>query len=401
MDALNVSREAARRFLLESLGLGFGPSRVKHLTLQGRIGQLEAVQIDPVARVGRNQDLALLARDTRYRPQALDQLLARGQVFEYRANEASVMPIEDYPALAGSRRRNRIRLKPQLDRYPTVVQEIKAQLEKHGPLPSRAFASDKKVRGYWDTEVAATKETSHVLNLLYDAGELMVVKRDGTTRYFDLPERVVPPVIFSDAQRIGTAEADDLLFDKYFRAYRLIRRGHARLGWSSEAMAARRKRLDARIRDGRIVELTIDDVPGAYLIRAEDVERLQFWQDQPMRGWRRPIRFLPPLDNLLWDRERLVDLFGFYYRWEVYVPPDKRQFGIYAMPVLAGDRLVGRIDPEFRRQESQLIVHKAEWEPAVAATQGLNGAVDQALAQWAGRLGAERVMYEAAWGRAR
>ncbi len=396
MRQITISRQAARRFLLERLQLGFGPHRPRPLSLPMRIDQLEAVQIDPVARVGRNQDLVLLARDHRYRPAELDYLLARGLVFEYRANEASVLPIEDYPALAGVRRRYRQRLQPILDRYATVVHDVRRRLENDGPLPSRAFMSDKKVLGYWDTGEATTKETSHVLNLLYDAGELMVVRREGTTRFFDLPERVVPGPILSDAAHRSSEEADELLFDKYFRAYRLVRRGNPRLGWSGQPMAERRHMLNQRVRDGRIVEFCIEGVPTPYFVLAADVARLIFWDTQGNRGWRRPIRFLPPLDNLLWDRERLVDLFSFPYRWEVYVPPEKRRFGVYAMPVLAGDQLVGRIDPELKRSEAALVIHNAEWEPGVG-TSALRQAVDAALADGARRLGGDHLVLTAEW----
>jgi uncharacterized protein YcaQ len=99
----------------------------------------------------------------------------------------------------------------------------------------------------------------------------------------------------------------------------------------------------------------------------------------------------------LWDRDRLVDLFRFYYRWEVYVPAPQRTFGIYAMPVLAGDRLIGRIDPEFRRQHSVMVIHKAHWENGTTVTPSLERAVTEALEIWAKRLGAERLLWDEHW----
>lgn len=394
MTEVTVSRVAARRFLLESLELGANPSHLR--TVAETVEALEAVQIDPVARVGRNQDLALLARRPRYRPAQLDLLLAQSEVFEYRANEASVLPMRDYPLFKGVRQRHLERLGPHLDRFPDTVRLVRQRIEAEGALPSRVFVSESRVMGYWDTESASTKETSHVLNLMADAGLLMVVRREGTTRYFDLPEQVLPPEIRDRNGQISEADADQGLFDKYFRGYRLVSGRHPRLGWSGGPMAARRRMLAERVSDGRVVAVAVEGVRGQYFVRAQDVEALQD-ASRSSRGWSRPIRFLPPLDNLLWDRDRLVDLFDFYYRWEVYVPAHKRTFGVYAMPILAGDRLVGRIDPELQRQESLLVIHNAQWESPQKATSSLHNAVYQALQDWAKRLGAEHVSWDGAF----
>lgn len=359
---------------------------------------LEAIQIDPVARVGRNQDLVLWARDERYRLGNLDQLLERAEVFEYRANEASVLPMEHYPLFKGVRRRWHERLKPELDRYPDTVKRVIRSIQDRGPLSARAFVSEKKVIGYWDTALAGTKETSHVLNLLVDSGQLMVVKRDGALRYFDTQEHAVPVRIWDQASQMDEEQADDNLFDKYVRAYRLIRGPHRRLGWSGEALAIPRARLQSRLDQGRMISVTIAGVSTPYYMLAEDQQRLQALEAR--RSFARPIRFLPPLDNLLWDRDRLIDLFQFHYRWEVYVPAHRRTFGIYAMPVLAGDRLVGRLDPELRRLDATLVIHKARWETSTAVSPGLLQAVEAALEKWAKKLGAERVVYEQEWFRA-
>ncbi len=358
---------------------------------------LEAIQIDPVARVGRNQDLVLWARDERYRLGDLDQLLERGEVFEYRANEASVLPMEHYPLFKGVRRRWQERLKPELDRYPDTAKRVIRSIQDRGPLSARAFDSQKKVMGYWDTALAGTKETSHVLNLLVDSGQLMVVKRDGALRYFDTADHAVPVHIWDQASQIDEEEADDNLFDKYVRAYGLIRGPHRRLGWSDQSLAIPRARLKSRLDQGRMISVAIDGVATPYYMLAEAQERLAAWESR--RGFARPVRFLPPLDNLLWDRDRLMDLFQFHYRWEVYVPAHQRTFGIYAMPVLAGDRLVGRVDPELRRLDATLVIHKAQWETSAAISARLFQAVEEALEKWAKKLGAQRVVYEQPWSR--
>jgi uncharacterized protein YcaQ len=394
MKPIEITRQGARRFLTQSLQLG--PRRSSGPTaLKERIAALEAVQIDPVARVGRNQDLALYARSPRYQPSQLDRLLTKKEIFEYRAQEACVLPMGDYPLFKGNRTRLEKRLAVHWNRYPDTVRHVLDRLESEGPLPSRAFVSEGRVMGYWDTDTPSTKETSLVLNLLADAGRLMVVRREGTTRFFDLAERVVPSPLREEALQISGEEADDRLFDKYFRAYRLVRGTNSRLGWSARPMAERRQMLAERIEAGRVVPVQIEGVKALYYVLSEDVDRLALCNRAG--GWTRPIRFLPPLDNLLWDRDRLVDLFDFYYRWEVYVPPAKREFGVYAMPILAGDRLVGRVDPEIRRDASTMLVHNVRLESWVSSRPTLIKALDEALANYAERLGAPTVVLKRPW----
>nr|WP_243239835.1 crosslink repair DNA glycosylase YcaQ family protein [Sulfobacillus harzensis] len=386
---MTVSRSAGARFLLNQLQLGVArPSR--RLTLAQRIRQLEAVQIDPVARVGRNQDLALMARAPGYEPSDLDDLLAAGQVFEYRAQEASVLPMDDYPLFEGVRQRLRLRLKEELTRHQEVVREVLDRIEREGALMARDFATDRRVLGYWDSDQARTKATSHVLNLLYDAGCLVIAGRQGVTRRFDLPERRVPAPLLDQARAIDAEEADRLLFDKYFRAYALVNSKSGRLGWSGRPMAWRRERLKQLEDAGQIVRVTIEGVDRPYFLRSESLMELEQWQAGE-RGWHRSVRFLPPLDNLLWDRDRLTDLFSFYYRWEVYVPPQRRTFGVYAMPILIGDRLVGRMDPELERATASLVIHNWAWEPGTRVTPRLSHDVTRALEAWAKRLGANGV----------
>ncbi len=391
MASLAISEEAARRFLLDHLWLGSG--RPPESTVIDLVQHLEAVQIDPVARVGRNQDLVLMTRNTRYQPTWLDDALMRGDVFEYRAQEASVLPMKDYPLLKGVRQRMRERLQDELDRYADIVQEIVARIEAEGPLMARDFASDHRVLGYWDTDQAQTKATSHVLNLLYDAGYLVIASRQGVIRRFDIPHRRVPRATLEEAEAIDVEDADRRLFEKYFRAYGLVNASSPRLGWSYRPMRWRRAWIQEQEAQGKILRVDIKNVKRPYYVLEAYRDRLIHWENAE-RGWNRPIRFLPPLDNLLWDRDRLSDLFSFYYRWEVYVPAHRRTFGVYAMPVLAGDRLIGRIDPELHRRTHTLRLHKIEFEPGIRVTPRLKDAVADALCRFGDRLGAHQLAWD-------
>ena len=354
------------------------------------IRHLRAVQIDPVARVERNQHLVLHARIPAYHPQQLEVLLEQGAVFEYRANEASILPMEDYPLFEGIRRRIQARVDPQLKEMAPYVRAVLSRIDAEGALPSRAFQSSKRVHGYWDNSEAKTKATSHALNLLYDAGLVMVARREGPTRYFDRPDRVVPADIWDKAAQIHPDEADELLFRNYLAAYRLIDAKDGRLGWGRHSALWRNQQLQRCIRRRMLTPLHITGIDRSYYVLTEDQDLLAQLDHEESR-WDYPIRFLPPLDNLLWHRERLNALFDFYYRWEVYVPPARRQFGSYAMPILAGDRLIGRIDPIMDRKNQHLIILRCDFESDVRLSRRLTQDLARASETWAHSLGASLV----------
>lgn len=119
--------------------------------------------------------------------------------------------------------------------------------------------------------------------------------------------------------------------------------------------------------------------------------------DRPLleaaEGWKPsgPVRFIAPLDNLLWRRERLQDLFDFDYTWEVYTPAAKRRYGYYAMPILYHDRLIGRLDPRLDRKQGVLVVNLLQLEPGVKETARLKAALEKALQEFARWHGVEEV----------
>jgi uncharacterized protein YcaQ len=381
-----------RRFLLEAqdllsdhhydLAVVATPARVR-----SEIRRLEAVQLDPVAAVARNQHLVLAARIPGYTPALVERLLAQGRIFEYWGHAACMFPIEDYPIFEGQRRARRKRLAPELAALRPVVKAVLTRLEREGPLPSRAFLGAARVRGYWDNTGPKTKATSHALNLLTAAGLVMVARREGLERYFDLPERVVPPEVLRRAREVDPRDADEALLAKYLRAHRVFDVGDGAFGWRKMPVPRRRAIVARMVRAGLVIPLELEGVRRPYFILADDEDRLRRHDRAAAQAGDRnvvgPVRFLPPLDNLLWRRERLADLFGFVYTWEVYIPPPRRRYGYYTMPILAGDRLVGRMDPRLDRGAGRLIVNLLHVERGVAVTAPLRTAVREALERFA------------------
>jgi uncharacterized protein len=323
----------------------------------------------------------------------LEDLLSRGQVFEYFANAACVIPMQDYPLFEVTRRRIQNRLKPELDKFDEVAASVLRRLESEGPLPSKAFASAEKVHGYWDNTNPKTKATSHVLNLLHDMGWIHVVRREGTTRYFHLKEHAVPEDWLEQANQMSEHECQLGLMDKYLRAYRIFDLGDSRFGWQRLTADERRMAVQQRLESGQVVPLELDGMKKSYFVLSEDVDELMNYQsadgDTSKLLWsQQDVHFLPPLDNLLWRRSRIEEFFDFSYTWEVYTPAIKRQFGYYAMPILVGDQFIGRMDPRLDRSNARLDIVLLQIEPHIRWSKALQKRLLRALEGFAQRHGA-------------
>jgi uncharacterized protein YcaQ len=349
--------------------------------------------------VDRNQNLVLQSRTKHFSPGLFDEWLRNGQIVEYEANAASLMPMTDFPILKGIQQRLYNRLEPELNQLGPVVDEVLRRLETEGPLTSRAFDSRRKVAGYWDNQVPNTKATSHALNLLRDMGILRVVAREGSHRVFDLAWRGLPEAVRRRWETITETEADQLLLQKYLRAYRVIDVSDPRFGWRALTMAERRDQVSSLVSQDVLTQISVENVERPYWILTSDLHRILAYSSADPDIDVEPLRFLPPLDNLLWRRSRLQDLFEFSYTWEIYLPAAKRRYGPYVMPILAGSRLVGRIDARRDNERTQLMVSGIWWESWVPDREHWRRFVLDQIEGWAQRLGLTSVVMPAHWGR--
>lgn len=323
-----LSADEARRIALRAQGFLGAPDR--RSGVRGVLRHLGAVQLDTISVLARSHELIAYARLGAVGRAAVEEAYwRRGQQpphsFEYWSHAACILPIEEWPHFAFRRRayRNRPHWNHGLPdgAYDQVVKQLRAE----GPLTATELGGAKRTSEWWDwsgAKVAVERA------LMY--GEVVCVERRGWKRVYDLAERAVPATLLHD----------DLDDTECLR--RLVGLAGRALGVGTRADIADYHRLkgeqvDAVIADSGLVPVTVE---GWAKPAWADPRALA----SPPRG-RHRTTLLSPFDSLVWERARTERIFGFTHRLEAYVPKQKRVHGYFAMPVLSGGRLVGRVDP--------------------------------------------------------
>jgi uncharacterized protein YcaQ len=314
VKSTTVSLAQARRIAIRAQALDGSATSVLET-----VRKLGFLQIDPISTVAPPQHLVLWSRlGDAFDTAELDRLLwQEKKLFEW---GAFIWPIEDFPLIRARMRRRRGKYKWEQQGMAFLAQNTRfrryvlRELERRGPLLSRELEADRMNPGEPSDWWGARKVTL-MLEILQALGVVAVVGRRGKQRVWDLAERWYPET----NEKVSLAEADRQLAEKRRRALGVwLEKGE----WRVHPDAA----------DGPV----------------------------PAR-----VTFLSPFDRLIHDRERMEALFDFHYRLEMYVPKAKREYGYYVLPILRGDRLIGRIDPNFDRKAGVLRVDSVHWEPGV------------------------------------
>ncbi len=361
VTAATARRYLVRRHLLAPpRALPAEPASV--LRVVDRLGSL---QFDPLEVAGRNHDLTLLARIAGYRRSWTDDLLYRDRVLYETYNKMfSLVPTAELPWFRVTWDRNREDHDgAAFDEHAPLVEELLGRIREGGPLSSTDVEPRAAIDWYW----RPTNQVRALLEALAEAGILGISRREGNRRIYDLVERLFP------AELLARREPER---EQYLHKLRSRYRGIGLLGATGEyalwagtgATAARASLRDELVDRGEIVPLEVEGfkgsrfVPGDELAILDDAEAEVATETdgRPMEG--AGVTFLAPLDPLAWDRDMLLRLWGFDYRWEVYVPQPKRRYGYYVLPLLYGDRFVGRIEPRIDRKTGTLRILGLWWE---------------------------------------
>jgi uncharacterized protein len=391
-----LSLRAARRLAIARAGLlnpeptglprharGRGPSAfAAAAAVIGRFGYL---QLDTVSVAGaRSHTIVLLSRLAGLDPGVGEELLRPGaRLFEYWGHEASWIPLSLYPAFEF--RRREFRHHPWwgdlVGQYPKVAADLRRRVREEGPLRSSEMEK-RSSKGWWDLGIV-----KRVATALWSSGELAIRERRGFQRTYDLAERVIPSEV-----RLHPLSTEDGIETLLLAALD----GH---GWANTATLAATWRLKNRkaallVALGRLRE---KGQVQACALETGDGQRLAGWirpADRELAARLDRARpradsgvLLSPFDPLLWDRARVARLFGFDALLEIFKPAAKRRWGYYCLPVLAGERLVGRVDLKAERKEGVLRVVSAHLEEAGAAAKKDRLATRLAVNRYADALG--------------
>jgi uncharacterized protein YcaQ len=371
--SISVEPPVARRFLVlrhylaPPRSLAAEPSSVMRV-----FDRLGSIQFDPLEIAGRNHDLVLLARVAGYERAWTDDLLY-GQdrrLFEAYNKGLSLLPVAELPFHRLTWDRNRTSHDGgTFDEHAPLVEELLERIRHDGPLSSTDVAPRAAIDWYW----RPTNQVRAILEALAEAGILGIRRRDGNRRIYDLVERLLP----ADVLAGRPAERDQRrhrLLTRY-RAHGLLgRHGSGELWYgtapgvrSPDGAITRPDLLDELVESGRLVAVIVNGVRGDRFVLSEELPLLDQAQqevdagDAP-NGSAPGVAFLAPLDPFVWDRQVLRSLFDFDYVWEVYVPEARRRWGYYVLPLLYGDRLVGRIEPRIERKTGALRIVDVWWE---------------------------------------
>ena len=363
-NLIYVSKEQARRFLVRRQGLApprsLPPQPESVLTVLDRLGLL---QFDPLEVPGaRNHDLVLHARISGYRREWCEQWLYGDdrRLFEIYNKSLNIIPIAELPHHRVSWDRYAASYEDGILReHADVAHNILQRIATEGPLSTAAFSEHGHSVDWWWAPTSAARA---VLEALFVTGRVGIARREGNRRYYDLIERLVPDKVMKESE---TAEEGRLhrLYSRY-RAVGLTSPSAPAELMMSTGKSIDRQRLTAALVDrGDLTPVEVDGLKGTRYVLSTELDQLSDAADEAGPVDPPGVAFIAPLDSLIWDRRLLRELWNFEYIWEVYVPEAKRRWGYYVLPILYGERLVGRIEPRLERAAKTLRVLHLSWQP--------------------------------------
>lgn len=366
MSRPHVSVRAAAALFLERQQLD--RPRGRRLTaanLADFVGETGGLQLDSINVVDRAHYLTLWSRFGAFDHAKLDRLVYEERVlFEYWSHVACMVATRDFRAWRRSMLEYTLRHKGWkfLKKNRAVIEKVKSEVAEHGPIGSAHFEQPQRKRsaGWWNWKPAA-----HALEYLWMSGVITPHSRKHFHKRFDLIERVLPEAM----------QQEPLTKDAFWR-WHLERSLHA-MGTATETdlrmymtfprtpASERRRLLRTLVEQGVVTELGLEHHRGSWFALTRDLPELA-------RAGRKRVAsagttFLCPFDSLLWHRERIVKLFGFDYRIEVYVPQPKRKYGYYVLPLFHDGHFIGRADVKTHRTEGVLEFRALYFEPWFAS----------------------------------
>ena len=386
---LTITKQQAGQFILAKQGLIGAYRFIGKDGAYSFIRQAGCIQYDPVDVCGKNAELTLQSRAKGFKKTMLQELLYQDRkLADYVDKELSIWPMEDWPYFSAYRQRSR-ELGSTFDGLGELEEQAIAYIEENGPVCSDTLPIEGEI--FWHSSMhwsgnwhKKSKAARSVLEQLYADGELVIHHKNGSRKYYDLSSRYLPASILYAENPCRNEEE--------YLAWRVLRRiGAVGLLWDKNSTAflgidmnaEQRKKIFAYLtKNGNIVPLTVEGIKTPFYYRSED-DPLMHAILEGKADLKPRMSFIAPLDPLLWDKALILLLWDFRYSWEIYTPAEKRRYGYYTLPILFGDRFVGRIDTAVDRKENVLRVKGLWWEPGVRQTKKMDTALERTLRNFA------------------
>lgn len=358
---MDLTIEQAKRFILLKQGL-LGEHRYSNKEgVYKYIEDVNCIQFDPIDMCGKNHELVLQSRVKGFNKTMLYDLLYEDRaLIDYYDKNMAILLTKDWPYFE----RNRKQIKPSFrskEEVLEVIEEIYETVNQKGPVSSNDLDFDQKVDWSW----SSTRLSRAVLETLYYQGKLIVHHKNNTKKYYDLAKKHI------DKKYLEAKDPNQTL-KEYYKWYVLRRikgigmaydlSSDAWLGIKGLKAKQRKEAINALLEEKKLKECNVAGLKRNVYITAEDAKLLSKVKDIKLND---RIEFLAPLDNLLWDRNLIFDLFKFHYRWEVYTPVKKREYGYYVLPVLYNDNFIGRIEIASDKKKDRIEVKNYWWEDSV------------------------------------
>ena len=347
--------------------------------------QIKSIQYDPLNVVGRNADLVLQSRVKNYEPWMLFKALYENvQLVDGFDKEMCIYEKHEFSDFArirqatGERVIGTLTYRGQLD-ILDILDEVREYVRNNGPISSKDLSIGESKVNRWGHQ----KLSSAALDYLYNTGELLVKEKKGVQKCYDLTERILPNESRQEDRFPSREDFLDWYIKRRISCVGMLwnKQGGAWQGHYLSNTKEREQVLHRLCKKGELREVTIEGIPVPFYCLEEAVH----FFDTPVE--KSFVRFLAPLDNLLWDRELVKKIFDFEYRWEVYTPVIKRKYGYYVLPVLYKNQIIARFEPEKSKQGIPFSVKNWWWEPGVIVSDDMMNQIHVAMKEFARYLG--------------
>lgn len=394
-----ISSKTARRLAIMRQHLAGPRSRADSEGIMDVMRDIRYLQIDPMKIVAPSHTLVLWSRIGSYNLANLDTLLwEERQLFEDWAQATSIVLTEDYPIFKALKRTFARddsawakKIRAWMEKNDEFRLYILNELNTRGPLLSSQF-EDKAALNWSSSGWTSGRNIDTMLFLLKAQDKIMVAGRRGNRKLWDITEHFLPK--WAPKCELSDREVARRVTQLSLRALGVARQKHIERHFVRGCYQRLSEVLSELEAEEQIMQVEVNDREkrwlGPWYVHADDVPMLDWLE---AGNWEPRTTLLSPFDNLISDRSRTGQLFGFHFSFEVYVPKSKRKYGCYVMPILHGDRLIGRIDPAMDRKNKRLTINAVHAEPNAPKSKETARAVANAVEELGRWLGAQEICY--------